>query len=504
MIDSLRLRRGWLVLAVCLMGLLALPVAAAERDWEDVPLDELRAMPGIDVVEVEFEGKRVNSEGLAPFGKLPRPETVKFEKGKPEGAYGSRKSADDRQWMRHFPLEVTDAAFRSADHAAVDIYVTYHLPAWAGVQVEVNGDEGLYRALSGWGATKKWRTAFAAADDVDFAADGPHVRIVGANDTLYIKRVRIIGYRGEGEGVRWDRLVRPRKLETDTPDGIFAFPRGDGSAKLTLENLADADRPIDWRLRIETLDGEQQVHQSAGKATVAGGGTDSFAVDFDTSTWKLGPYVGRLDVGIGEDTLFTLPIKLGIIDDDPRTLPRARSNDPYWFGLDTANGNIFKTNTDLAFSYFDLMGVDITRNVPGSTAKIIGVDEAAESLSRMAQHGMRAGLIEFPDNWRLNGKEFEKNRDQRIARFAALAERFAGREPGQIAFIELGNEPDLTFFYGDSVDQYVQSYHMAYDAIRAVDPERGALVMNGGLCFHTDIGDKRARKIISLIDPDKI
>ncbi|MEM7809018.1 MAG: hypothetical protein AAF561_12990, partial [Planctomycetota bacterium] len=145
------------------------------------------------------------------------------------------------------------------------------------------------------------------------------------------------------------------------------------------------------------------------------------------------------------------------------------------------------------------------RNIPGARERqIMPVDKARVGLAMLEERGMRSAYIAFPDNWRLDGDAFEKDRQKRIDGFAELAAEFAGTGPGQIAFFELGNEPDLPFFYGDSTEQYVESYHMAFDAIRTADPERGALVMNGGLCFHTDIGDRRAREIVSLIDTDKL
>lgn len=479
--------------------LLVLPAAGApSRDWRDTPLDELRAIPGIDVVEVTFDGREPQEHGLAVHGSLPKPLKVSFPKSGTEIAWGTQASADDRPWMRHFPLDITDEAFRDADHAAVDIYVTYHLAAWSGLQVEASTSEGLKVVDNGWGNTSNWRTEFTAADDVDFTADGPHLRVAGANGTLYIKRVRLIGYKRSGPDVRWDRLLRPRSLEAGTSDGIFAFAPGEGQARLAVENLATQDKDLDYTFSISTLGDESVVHQSSGKVTIGGASTESIDMSFDASDWKLGPYVGSIVVNDSDasEPMLSLPLTLGVIDGETRRLERARGNASYWFGLDAANNEIFKTGTDQSFAYYDLLGVDILRGVPhASKGKVSSVSHISDMMGKLADHDMRSAYIAWPDAWQKNGSEYEKDREKRVGALAALAAAYGGREPGKIPYFEIGNEPDLTFFYGRPAKDYVESYHMAYDAIRDADPEHKAMVMHGGLCFHGSDGDRRAPRL---------
>ncbi|MEM7808715.1 MAG: hypothetical protein AAF561_11440, partial [Planctomycetota bacterium] len=388
-----------------LAALLFAPRAvAADGSWSTMPIDELRAVPGIDVVEVDFTGGQADEDGLAAFGTIPKPGIAKFPKADNVRAFGASRSADERQWMRHFPLVVTDKAFLEKSHVAVDVFVEYHLPTWAGVQIEVMREDGLKVARSGWGNTSNWRTLQAAADSVDFDGDGPHVRVVGANETLFIKRVRVIGYRGTGDDLYWPRLVRARELVAETADGIFAFPQGGAGASLSLENLAKVDRPIDWRLRIASLDEEQSWHESSGTATIDASATTTVQTPFETNDWPLGPYYATLDVTIGERELLSLPIHLGVIDDGPRSLPRAQTDDEYWFGLDPANGNIIPFDNPLSMAFFDLMGVDVVRNIPGARERqIMPVDKARVGLAMLEERGMRSAYIAFPDNWRLDG-----------------------------------------------------------------------------------------------------
>jgi len=85
---------------------------------------------------------------------------------------------------------------------------------------------------------------------------------------------------------------------------------------------------------------------------------------------------------------------------------------------------------------------------------------------------------------------------------AAFIGEVAKRHAGVLRWYELGNEPDLTFFYAGPTDAYVEGYLALREAIKANDP--ASVVMNGGLCFHSDEGWRRAHEIIAKIPADKI
>ncbi|MEM6313865.1 MAG: hypothetical protein AAF743_07245, partial [Planctomycetota bacterium] len=241
----------------------------------------------------------------------------------------------------------------------------------------------------------------------------------------------------------------------------------------------------------------------AGTATIPAGSSSRFVVPFDATDWPFGPYRSTLSLTVDEQVVREIPIWVGIIDGE-RVLPRARENDVYWFGLDVSAGADIDAGNDISYAYYDLMGVDVLRGVPRSTENADSHALLDEQMARLAEHGMRSGFNLFPDDWRAEGKRYDQQHALRLERLADVAERYGGQGVGQIPFIELGNEPDLPFFYGRPVEDYVAAYHAAYDAIKQSPGGQATLVMTGGLCFHTDIGNKRARRIIELLDPDKV
>ena len=84
-------------------------------------------------------------------------------------------------------------------------------------------------------------------------------------------------------------------------------------------------------------------------------------------------------------------------------------------------------------------------------------------------------------------KEREKQVRERADRAGQIARRF----PNSL-FYELGNEPDLDFFYRGTIDEYIAGMVMVRDAIKAANSK--AVVMNGGLSFAGEMGDRRSRE----------
>ncbi|MEM6314718.1 MAG: hypothetical protein AAF743_11550, partial [Planctomycetota bacterium] len=494
-------------LLAVLLAAFSLSAAAARGepvDFAALSMEELRERPGVDAVEVTFAAD-AQAAGLAPSGELPEPIKINIA-GRPQTTWGSTTAEFPNTHLRHFPLTITDADFRAANHAAYDLFITYHLPSWGGVALELpTAGGGLAVHSRHWGATKNWKTVRVQLDGDAFrhaGDDGHALRLAGANGPLYIKHVRLVGYRGSGTGVEWGRLLQEVSVTPDTPDGIFAFAPGTGATRIELANLADVERKVGWQQQLTTPAGVV-MQTNAGTATIPAGSSSRFVVPFDATDWPFGPYRSTLSLTVDEQVVREIPIWVGIIDGE-RVLPRARENDVYWFGLDVSAGADIDAGNDISYAYYDLMGVDVLRGVPRSTENADSHALLDEQMARLAEHGMRSGFNLFPDDWRAEGQRYDRQHALRLERLADVAERYGGQGVGQIPFIELGNEPDLPFFYGRPVEDYVAAYHAAYDAIKQSPGGQATLVMTGGLCFHTDIGNKRARRIIELLDPDKV
>ncbi|MEM6562556.1 MAG: hypothetical protein AAF656_13215, partial [Planctomycetota bacterium] len=470
------------------------------------PPAEAKSAPGTDVVSVDFaNGGEAGIDVVAENADV-MPNIPGIGDGDPLGRGLVVNGIDpQRQWMRLASLRITDEAFLAADHAAVDLEVAYHLPAWGAVEVEVRTGNGWRSVTQLWGDSKNWKTVTVRLTPEDMTGDMP-IRFAAANGTLHLKYVRLTGYRASGPNVHWDRLLIVDELTPTTPDGLFAFTPGDVGTRVKVSNVAGEAAKVDWSLQLFDQSG-QGVAQDSGTATVPAGSSSRFLATLDTAGLPLGPYRGELALSVDGVSAGVTPIVLGLIDDGPRTLPRAADGDAYWFGLDASHGSLNPSGTPIMYAYYDLMGVDILRGTPNTSESIAGLsdlDALAQRMYKLAEHGMRASFIMFPDDWRKDGTAYENDRLKRLERLAAVADRFGGQGVGEVPMMELGNEPDLPQFYGDPVEQYVDAYHAAYDAIKATTGGQKTDVGIGGLCFHSAVGDRNARRILELLEPDKV
>lgn len=106
-----------------------------------------------------------------------------------------------------------------------------------------------------------------------------------------------------------------------------------------------------------------------------------------------------------------------------------------------------------------------------------------------------------PTQYAEDGMDPEKRAAQLATKTRFLGD-FARDYAGRITYYELGNEPDLAFFYPGPVEEYVDSFKQMRAAIKEADPN--AVVMVGDLSFHGEEGDRRARRIIELMGTDGV
>ena len=467
--------------------------------------------PGIDVIEIEFNEQPVE-QGMTFARDTVKPTSVEF-KGTRHAAWVAEKSATaDMPWMRSWLFTVTDDRFKNGGRPAVDVELTYHLPAWSGVAVRADTKSGARKIGDGWGDTKEWRTARFSLDDAFFggrshggadalARGAFDLRIDGANAGLYLRRVRLVGYDPK-ENIQWDRMLKVREVSADTPGGVFAFRRGDNTLNLTLQNIAHVPRPLRLEATVTGYD-DRVMHREEQTVTLQGDSMTTLPLRLATHAWPLGPYDTRIALYLDNTPhpVYERTVRFGLITE--AVLSKARPQD-YLFGLDAGNTSIVRTGDDVALAYYDLMGVDILRHLDGPET----VEGIGRSLARLAERNVQAMLMIDPPK--------ERDARQRAATLAKkeqllseVAQRYAGRGPGRIRFYELGNEPDLTFFYPGPIEEYVQSFHAMSDAIKrgatSAGLDRGdTVVMNGGLCFVGEDGNRRAREFVRLVDPERI
>lgn len=449
---------------------------------------------------------------------------VKVE-GKPMSAWASHRAPTmpNMGWMRSVQLRVTDERFHSGRMPAVDLTFRYMLDAWSGVQVFASTRDGWKQVGSGWGDTKgKWRTLKVRLDDAWFGPEqdgrggqlegGWDLMITGANAPLVLESVKIQGY-DPNQNVRWARMLRldrpqPVNHEDDT---LFCFRRrADNAMSVEAVNLAFVERPLAWRLTVTGRDGEA-VHDATGAITLPREASEAIRLGLDTRSWGLGPYRARLELRLDADDsepVLTRMVRLGVVDDGPWVLPKA-GDDEFFFGLDAGNAQIVDTGSAAAAAWYDLMGVDVLRSLPfrGRPDSREKLDAAVAFIER---HQLRA--MYHADPPKPNERD-AKWRDAELQRradlMAAMIAEHGGRGVGRIPFVELGNEPDLPFFWPGEIDSYVAAMnHLAAAGQQAKQTaglsDADVLIANGGLSFAGATGDQRSRQMLKLASPDTL
>ena len=416
-------------------------------------------------------------------------------------------------WTRSFRFKVTDPKFQKGGRPAVDVEIVYFSKADAGWTIKADTKAGATRVASGWGKAKAWKTAKFRIDDAFFGArsrggdekmslDGFDLRMDANNEPLYLRSIVITGY-DPTKNVDWGRLLKTNDIETDVPGNIFMFRRAaKNQVRVPVQNMAQLARPLFYRF--EVSDYEDKLRENdEGTVTVKPDATQNVALDFDTSKWPLGPYDAKLSLYLDKadkTPVYSREWKMGVISD--AALPKARAGE-FLFGLDAANSYVYRTHTPSAFAFYRLMGVDILRSVSdnGNNDK---PDQVGADLESLKAENLQAMLMMDPPKDPSAAK-----RDAALGRVARnleeIAARYAGRGPGQLRYFELGNEPDLPFFYPGPVSDYARAFETMRAAVKRGAARKGlkdddTVVMNGGLSFAGPTGDARSREFLQVVD----
>ena len=461
------------------------------------------APAGLNVVGVVFD-KQALEYGMTVDPSSAKPTTVKVD-GKDEACWvAERPMGSDGQYLRSFRFDVTDPTFVDGGRPAVDVEITYMLNTWAGVDTTMATEGGAEKVDQAWGDSKnKWKTEKFTVDAAAFdgSIDGKYdLKISGANVPLYVKRVRLIGYDTKRD-VDWGRLLKVVKTEAvgSIGDGLFVFRDGDSGAGVTYEltNLADVAAPITYNFRVRGQDGTLKFEKS-DTVEVAPSGTSPVTVNFDPAGWALGPYTATLEATIGDKPQSSAPdvqrdTLMGVVTD--AKLEKAREGE-FMYGMDTGDN----PRAPDALAFLTLMGVDILR-FPGINPAADGAErEALEALDQLDAVNIKSAIMVMPPGQitAVPEGQFDAELDKVCANLESLARATQGR----FKYWELGNEPDLPFFFPGPIDLYVKAYERMVDSLKKGDPE--ALAMNGGLCFWSSEGERRAFEFIEKVDPTKV
>jgi hypothetical protein len=403
--------------------------------------------------------------------------------------------ASEYAWGRTFRFKVTDPRFRNGQQPAVDLDVVYRTRANASVGVIMDTAAGVRRVGEGWGRSDDFQRFSQQIDDAhlggrtggtdDGILEGADFRVNSYNDPLALRAVRLRGYATRGGDVNLTRLLRFDGIQGPR-SYLVSPPNTRETLRYQFRNLAESQ--VDLGYRVTTLDWEDKEltrHEASVRFPARGRG--EVPVVFDSTGLRNAVYRVRLEVFSRRDPskpVFDYETYVGVSSVDP--LPRAQPGE-FLYGMDS--GQVF------SFDWFDYLGVDITRRFPTPSPS---ADQVARYLETYEKHGMSSMIEADPPGWVADPRRRAEEAKRKGEYAAEIARRFKGR----IKYWELGNEPDLTFFYEGPMKDYVEVHAEIARAILKADPD--AVVMNGGLCFAGEEGDRRAREFIKLVPDDSI
>ena len=449
-------------------------------------------------------------DGLSfdPKGMEFKPVTID---GKTTPAWAGTATIPGMAHMRTVGIRVEDPEFRDGGRPAVDIEVEYLLDTWGGVSLYADTENGSKLVADGWGGGKKWQTLEATLDDAYFGSrenagggeitnGGYDLRLVAPNAPLFVRSVKVTGHPLTGD-VDWRRLLKLEAPETGHPAGLLVFERGDASQlAYELRNIAQEAIPLRYDFVVRQHEGPA-VLENSEDFEVGASTTRSFAFDLDASDWPLGPYTAELSIFFadeaqaGGDSKPVVVQKNGFgLVSDTRIAKAAEGE--FLFGLDSGS----PTTSEQALAWFDLMGVDILRD-PGTGGQP-NLPKLKEVVDKLGSRGVQTAIVLDPPAQMQQGGLAPAERKKRLDAKLPQIEEVARALRGKVTYYELGNEPDLPFFYPGPIREYVEDFEQMSDAVHRGNPD--AVVMNGGLSFHGDEGEPRSREFVQIVNPEKL
>lgn len=436
-------------------------------------------------------------QGLEVERDFLEPTTVTVDGKTTEAWVAKEKSAPGARYARSFLFKITDERFRNGKMPAIDMEIEYLHRANSGVRVIADTTEGSKEVGGGWGRSEQWKTAKFTLDNAFFgarsfgnppeklASDGYDFRINAANGDFILRSVRIRGYDLDRD-VDFSRLLRLEKITSD--QGVFAFRQGEPvNLQYKFRNISR--QPLDATYEFVVTDRSGREHfRDSGQTLFAASARDSIALTFSTKDLPLGIYDVLLTLRQAGTEAKTAPIfqretSIGIINH--ATLRKAGPGE-FLYGMDVKLGDIHHDASLL--KWLDLLGVDIVRH---------WTDVNKPEQTKEAVMGLQARGLQFLPMLDMPNQEDPKRFQTEIARVSAFAQDLA--HEFSFKYWELGNEPDLPFFYAGPIERYNEAFGQVAMAIKSVSPH--TVVMNGGLSFFGKDGEPRSRKFVEIVDP---
>jgi len=477
-----------------------IPVPGGE---EETVLNERHAIvaPGPLDAFIVFEKDPIQ-RGMDFAKKKNRHETVTVDGERVSVREAYQGSFPSMPWARSLYFNLTDPRFQEGNMPVVDVTAVFRHTVNTSVLLFADTETPDERIGFKWDGRSNFQTIRTSVDNAYFgrrehsdagkmSSSGYDLRISNFDTDLHMRSIYLRGYDLRGE-LDIPRVVKAGQTRAaKDPAAILAFRRGErADLSVPFENLSKQGLTLAYQVRWTDYEGNE-LHSDRGQESVGARGEAHIQTGFDTGGLKNGLYFADIEVKARTDTsdwVTVLDRETGwIIYDGETVLPKAADGE-FLYGLDAALGRIDGNPT--LMDWLDFMGTDMLRNIG---TKFDNTESIATALERLKARGVTSMLNAFPQY-----VENDQERRKTWAKDARQLEELARRFKDDLVYYEIGNEPDLTFFFPGPMSAYVEGFEIYARAIKAGNPD--ALILNGGLCFFGEEGDRRARAFINTVD----
>lgn len=460
------------------------------------------AMPSFDegTIGIVFEKEPV-AKGMSFQRKGATPT---MENGKI--AWAAHSPVGGMPWMRQLNIFVDDPAFQNGKMPFVDVELEYRLNAWGNVEVHADTAAGSRKVGNGWGGSEKWKKLKFRIKDAYFGrrkyegkglnSSGADLRIFGATKAPDIRSIKITGY-DRVDDVDWSQLLEIGNASHPDREILVYQPGDTEEVNYEISNYALVPKPLDYRFVIKNYD-DGIMAAGSGSLMAAADSKTQLTIPMDASDWPLGGYQLALTLidSEGGSIIKSIDSLIGFANGEE--MEKARPGG-FLYGIQKVKSPTKGKDAE----WLEFLGVDNLRAHGGASDWKILLRDAPI----LAEQGISImGIVDTPEpgNFMTYKPEGFKpgEREKEIAKLAKRLTPIAAEMKDYVTYWELDNEPDLRAFYSGPVEEYIASYFTIRDAIKAGNPD--AVVMNGGLCYFGEIGDRRARKIIEALAPDEV
>ncbi len=461
------------------------PAVTANKAATTKPDDGIAASIRFDQTPVE-SGITFRKEHMAPTNIAGR-----------DGWVAGPGSAAAVPYARSVLLTVTDPRFRKGQMPVCDVEVDFLQTFNSPVELKADTERGSPTIGGSWGNAPVWKTFRVSLDDAVFGArphsskqtdmntDGFDLRLNSFGGDFVIGGVRLIGYDMDKDP-DYRRLLRLESITS--PNTIFAFEPGQ-SHTLTYKFRNLARKALSGRYDIEFKKRNGELVSRVTKELVfAGRQRVEVPFTLDAATLPKGVY--DLSITVHQTDKPAAPVVLSyegyIAITDTQPLPKAKPGE-FLYGLDVKQGPSY--DEEKLLKWTELMGTDIIRHGFGGEDDVNAI---AANLPKFAHRGLSVMLICDPP------KETDPAaRESKLPAKLAFLEG-VGKKLPQIRYFELGNEPDLKFFYPGEMKDYAADLARMSAAVKKGNP--AAFVMNGGLSYAGAEAMERCKEFVKAMD----